>query len=182
MTIGNDVSDAAARTMLAAGNFAPEAAFGFDTSAGDRVYADPLEILIGSQPFAKSGSNTLTLTGTSFLSGTSLVSEGTLAIGDGSTGSFFGSINNGATVRFNQPDGSIFSGTISGAGVIEKVGPGSFSITGPAAAGGLAVTEGTLALSGGFTLSSAANVFTAAAGTSLEISGDINGSGDSAGQ
>ena len=182
VTIGNGVSDTAAMTMLATGNFAPEAAFGFDTSAGDRVYADPLEILIGSQPFAKSGPNTLTLTGTSFLSGTSLVSEGTLAIGDGSTGSFFGSINNGATVRFNQPDGSSFNGTISGAGVIEKVGPGSFSITGPAAAGGLAVTEGTLTLSGGFTLSSAANVLTAAAGTSLEISSVINGNSDSAGQ
>jgi fibronectin-binding autotransporter adhesin len=182
VTIGNAVGDAAATTMLSTGNFATEAGFGFDTSAGNRVYATPLESLIGSRPFAKSGPNTLTLTGTSVLSGTSLVSEGTLAIGDGSSGSFVGSLNNAATVRFNQPDGASFSGTISGSGAIEKVGPGSFTISTATSAGEVAVAEGTLTLSGGFTLASPANVLSADAGANLVVSGTIAGNGNAAGQ
>ena len=116
------VADAA--TLLGTGNLTPGTAFGFDTAAGNRVYDGQLETLLGSQPFIKAGPNTLTLTGPSFLSATSIVSAGTLEIGDGTSGSFSGPITNLSTVRFNQPDGGTFSGTISGAGSIEKVGPG----------------------------------------------------------
>jgi fibronectin-binding autotransporter adhesin len=175
LTVGNAVSDTDAATLLGAGNLNTAAAFGFDTAAGNRVYDGQLETLLGSQPFIKAGPNTLTLTGASSLSATSIVSAGTLEIGNGTSGSFSGPITNLSTVRFNQPDGSIFSGTISGAGSIEKVAPGSFTISTAISPGGIAVAEGRLTISSTLALPNAANVLSAAAGASLVVTGQVAG-------
>ena len=175
LTVGNAVSVADAATLLGTGNLTPGTAFGFDTAAGNRVYDGQLETLLGSQPFIKAGPNTLTLTGPSFLSATSIVSAGTLEIGDGTSGSFSGPITNLSTVRFNQPDGGTFSGTISGAGSIEKVGPGSFTISTATSAGGVAVAEGRLTIGSTLALPNTANVLSAAAGASLVVTGQVNG-------
>ena len=79
----------------------------------------------------KIGMGTLTLTGENTYSGGTVVSAGTLQIGDGgTTGSISGNIVNNANVTFNRSNAVTYGGVISGDGSLTKDGTGTLTLTG----------------------------------------------------
>jgi len=125
LAVTNAVLDSDVSALANSGNFAAGSRLGFDTSAGDRTYAQPLS---GSLAFgiAKLGGNTLTLniTSSGTLNGNSLISSGTLAV--------------------SQTADYKFLGTIGGTGVLAKTGGNTLTLdtTGNTWSGGLQITGG----------------------------------------
>jgi len=131
---------------------------GIDTTAGNFTYASSVPAT--TRGLNKLGANTLILTGANAYTGPTIVSAGTLQIGDGGTiGSIATSsaITTNATLAFNRSDtltqGTDFVSTISGSGGVTQAGGGTLVLngvnnyTGPTTvtAGTLTVTTGTLA-------------------------------------
>jgi len=131
---------------------------GIDTSAGGFTYASSVPAT--TRGLNKLGANTLTLTGANAYTGPTIVSAGTLQIGDGgTTGSIaLGSaITTNGTLAFNRSDtltqGTDFVSTISGSGGVTQAGGGTLILNGvnnytgatTVTAGTLTVTNGTLA-------------------------------------
>jgi autotransporter-associated beta strand protein len=106
--------------------------------------------ITGTGNLEKSGTGTLTLTGTNDYSGGTTVSDGTLEIGDGGTGgSITGDIENNASLIFNLSNDISYGGIICGTGSLTKDGGGKLTFTGiNTYGGGTRILEGTLALSG----------------------------------
>lgn len=82
----------------------------------------------------KTGLGTLALTAASTYTGTTTVSAGTLQIGNsGSTGSISNSspvsVSSGASLAFFRSDDVIYSGTVSGAGGLTKLGASKLTLT-----------------------------------------------------
>jgi autotransporter-associated beta strand protein len=100
--------------------------------------------LSGTGNLTKLGTNTLTLTGDHFHTGTTLISGGVLEIGNGGTGGSLGPgpVNNGGMIRFNRSSDSIMEGTIAG-GSFSKLGAGTLTLAGNNTFG-----SGTLTLGG----------------------------------
>ncbi|ERS02997.1 autotransporter-associated beta strand repeat-containing protein [Labrenzia sp. C1B70] len=117
----------------------------------------------GAGGLRKTGSGTLSLTGTNTYLGGTAVFAGTL---EANSTAISGNINvlSGATMRFNQMSIGSYSGAISGAGRFEKSGAGTLSLTGTNTySGGTAVSAGTLeanstAISGNINVSSGATM------------------------
>ena len=106
----------------------------------------------GVLAFVKSGTGTLTLTGSSNYSGGTTVNGGTLQLGNGSTsnGSVAGNIANSASVAFANPATQTYSGAISGTGSVVKSGAGTLTLTGNNSySGGTTISAGTLQLGDG---------------------------------
>ncbi|MEI7865064.1 MAG: autotransporter-associated beta strand repeat-containing protein, partial [Chthoniobacterales bacterium] len=77
--------------------------------------------IVGSGGLTKDGTGTLTLSASNSYSGGTLITLGTLQIGNGSTtGSVAGVITNNGTLAFNRSDNLTNSGTISGTGNLTK--------------------------------------------------------------
>jgi autotransporter-associated beta strand protein len=116
-----------------------------DTAGAD---ASISEALSGSQPFAKLGDGTLTLTGVNSFSGGATIAAGTVAIGDGGTaGSLTGDVAATGTLAFNRSDDVIYAGVISGTGGVAQNGFGTLTLTGANTySGNTAVSAGTLAI------------------------------------
>jgi autotransporter-associated beta strand protein len=80
----------------------------------------------------KSGDGTLILLGTNTYDGGTVVSNGTLQIGNGAIGfdgTIAGSVSNRGVLAFNQHGDRIFGGSISGTGSISKAGAGKLTLT-----------------------------------------------------
>jgi fibronectin-binding autotransporter adhesin len=77
VSVGNAVDDATFSSFSSGTGVAPGAFFGFDTSVGDRSYGGVINSTLG---FAKSGSNTLTLTASNSYTGGTTISGGALAL------------------------------------------------------------------------------------------------------
>ena len=120
------------------------------------------------------GSGTLSLTGSNSYSGGTVVSEGTLQIGSGGTsGVIAGNITNGATLAFNRSDDLTYDGSISGAGVVTKLGAGVLTLSGSnASTGTLTVVDGELKVNGSTAVESEVIV---AGGAVLSGTGTIGG-------
>ncbi|KKB07435.1 hypothetical protein VE26_11735 [Devosia chinhatensis] len=105
--------------------------------------------MTGSGGLTKSGAGTLILTGANTHSGGTTISSGTLQIGNaGATGSLTGNVTNNAMLTFSRSDALTFGGTISGSGVVSKVGGGTLTLSGNNTySGGTTVSAGTLAVS-----------------------------------
>jgi len=106
----------------------------------------------GVLTFVKSGTGTLTLTGSSNYSGGTTVTGGTLQLGDGATtnGSITGNITDSASVAFANPAALAYSGAISGTGSVVKSGAGTLTLTGTSNySGGTTISAGTLQLGDG---------------------------------
>lgn len=95
----------------------------------------------------KQGSGTLILQnsgGNSFAAGT-VVSGGTLQIGNGTSGALSGNISNNAAVAFNRADDLSVDGDISGSGSVSKNGAGVLTLNGNNSFdGAVTVAQGTL--------------------------------------
>ena len=103
---------------------------GFDTNNNTLTVPG---VISGSGSLGISGGGTLVVTGASnTYSGGTIVSAGTLQIGDGasSNGSLPGNVVNNATLTFNNPTTFANSGNISGSGVTNIVGAGPLTLNG----------------------------------------------------
>jgi len=105
--------------------------------------------LSGLGALQKSGSGTLTLTGTHTHVGSTNVAGGTLQLGNGgTTGSVSGNLvfSNGATAQFNRSDAVAYSGSITGTGTLVQAGTGTLTLSGANTyTGTTTVSSGTLA-------------------------------------
>ncbi|RVA24790.1 hypothetical protein EN935_25480, partial [Mesorhizobium sp. M7D.F.Ca.US.004.03.1.1] len=117
-TLRNTAAFSSARdvTLLAAGGT-------FDTAANLTLSG----VISGAGSLAKTGSGTLTLTGTNSYGGNTLVDAGTLI---GNAASIRGDIGNAGTVVFDQAADASFAGDISGTGTMVKDGAGALTLTG----------------------------------------------------
>ena len=100
-------------------------------------------MISGTGALAKTGSDTLTLTGANSYSGGTQISAGTLS---GNTTSLQGSIVDDATLNFNQASSGAYLGNISGAGALTKTGNGTLTLAGSSYTygGGTTVSAGRL--------------------------------------
>ncbi|MFM6173389.1 MAG: beta strand repeat-containing protein, partial [Sphaerospermopsis kisseleviana] len=130
----------------------------------------------GTGLLTKSGNGTLTLTGGNTYTGNTLISAGTLQIGNGGTsGSVANNITNNAALVFNRSDNSTSANLISGTGTVTKTGAGTLTLSGANTfQGTLTIGQGGLSagannnLGGGtaMTISNAASLLTTASFTS----------------
>ena len=107
----------------------------------------------------KFGAGTLLLTANETYSGGTIVSAGTLALGNGgTTGMVPGSVTNNGTLVFNLAGNQFFSGGISGSGSVVTSGPAAISVQGALAAGQVAVNQGQFTVAAGATVTGALTI------------------------
>ncbi len=107
--------------------------------------------ITGGGELVKTGAGTLTLTGTNTYAGNTVISGGTLKLGDGGTsGSITGDVVDNATLAFDRSDDRIFGGRISGGGRIQQLGSGSTNLSADSSAftGTTMISAGTLFVDG----------------------------------
>jgi autotransporter-associated beta strand protein len=171
-----------------------EAALGGGTLTIDDVGSETYSGRItGDGSLVKTGTGTLALNGINSYTGGTTVTGGTIvARYDASLGAATSlltldagalqlgrafdsarplAVDNGGGLFDTNGFDAIFSGAITGAGVLTKTGLGALSLTGPVSLGGAIVHEGTLALNG-----TLAGDVTVDAGGTLAGSGTIDGS------
>jgi fibronectin-binding autotransporter adhesin len=132
LTIGNNVALSGDPTI--------NVASGTDTMAG--IISD------GTSPgiLDKSGAGTLVLTGDNTYTGGTTVLAGTL---QGNSNSVQGAVDNLSNVVFSQDDDGAYSGTLSGAGTVDKIGNGTLTLSGNNTDSGLlTIDAGTVAVDG----------------------------------
>jgi len=120
------------------------------------------------------GSGTLILAGTNIYTGGTLISAGTLQVGNGrTTGSIVGNVLDNGTLAFNRSDSVTFTGVISGPGNVVKLGTGTLTLPGANTYTGITtVNNGSLIVDG--SIASAQTVVNP--GGSLGGHGTIGGS------
>ncbi len=98
----------------------------------------------------KTGSGTLTLTGTNTYSGATVITAGTLQIGDGgNTGSIVGDVVDNTALVINRSGTVTLPGAVSGTGNLNETGQGTLILTGTSTYTGVtAVSAGTLQVDG----------------------------------
>jgi len=104
-------------------------------------------VIAGSKALEKAGSGVLVLSGNNTYSGATLVSAGTLQVGDGGTSGTFGgdAVTNNGTLVFNRSDTLTASNDIAGTGVLTQNGSGTTILTGNLSySGDTTVNAGTL--------------------------------------
>jgi len=120
-----------------------------DGSAASTAWTASIgNVLAGTDGLHKTGAGTLVLSGANTYSGGTTVSGGTL---QGTTGSLRGDITNNATVTFDQASSGssgTYAGTMSGTGVLRKIGDGELVLTSANShQGGTRVDAGSLSTS-----------------------------------
>ncbi|WP_455153133.1 autotransporter-associated beta strand repeat-containing protein [Cupriavidus basilensis] len=126
----------------------------------------------GAGTLTKTGAGTLLLTADNAYTGNTIVSAGTLQLGNGGTsGNVAGNVINDSILAFNRADTAIIRGNIWGAGVVNQIGSGVTVLMGDNTyTGDTNVAAGTLraGAAGSF---SAGSRFNVAAGTTLDANG-----------
>jgi autotransporter-associated beta strand protein len=129
----------------------------FDTNGNNDTLSGVLSTMQGSNVqagyggFAKLGAGTLTLTGANTYLGPTVISTGTLQIGNGGTiGSLgTGAVTDNSMLVFNRSDNITVANDISGSGTLTQAGSGTLTLTGTDTYTGVTtISSGTLALSG----------------------------------
>ena len=125
-----------------------------DTSATDL----PSGLTVGDG--THTGTVVLTATNTYSLGNTNISPLATLQIGNGgNTGSIIGNVGDAGTLAFNRNDTITFPGTVTGAGALNQMGPGTLILTGPSDyTGATTVSAGTLEVEGSLVSNTAVTV------------------------
>lgn len=144
---GGDVSLAASGLELA-NAIAVQGDATLDTAGYDATFSG--SVSGQGSTLHKAGAGTLVLTGDGAVDTTS-IDGGTLQIGNGGTsGSLAGNVVNNSDLVFNRSDASAFTGVLTGAGTLTKLGEGTLQFTGDSASftGTTTVGGGTLQVDG----------------------------------
>ena len=134
----------------------------------------PSVVFGGAGGLEKIGTGTLTLTNAQAYAGATLVSGGTLRLGDGVrdcvlTNSSSLTARSGTTMAFNTVADQTYGITVASAGSLTKAGAGKLTFTDfRMAPGSATLSAGTVALNGG---NSSGVTFTANSGSALQING-----------
>ncbi|MBO9514691.1 MAG: autotransporter domain-containing protein [Variovorax sp.] len=102
--------------------------------------------LTGGARLEKTDLGTLVLAGANSYTGGTLISGGTLQLGNGgTTGSIVGDVTNNGTLAFNRGDATTFGGTITGSGAVQQIGGGVLTLTADNDyTGGTAIASGSM--------------------------------------
>ena len=143
-----------------------------DTNGNNITFSSPLAVSGG---LTKIGLGTLTLTADSAFSGTLTVSAGIVALGSGdTTGSVTGNIVNNASLLFLHTGTSLYSGSISGSGFVEKGAQDALTLSGSNSfSGGFVLSNGTLRLGHASALGTGSLVVRAGVLTSVEAASRV---------
>ncbi len=126
--------------------FLPGSRLTTNVTSGASAYSGRMSgiSLNGAISFEKAGAGTMILTGNSDYQGATLISGGTLQIGNGGTSGSLGRgniINNGSLV-FNRSDNGTLNNFIFGSGSLTKLGSGSLTLSGENAYTGDTIVNG----------------------------------------
>ena len=121
------VGDGGTTGTLGTGNIFNNVSLNFNRSNDLTVGSD----ISGTGTITKLGASTLTLTGSNSYNGITTISAGTLQIGAGGTNGSLGtaSVVNNGTLSFNRSDDVTISNTISGTGLLTKLGANTLTLT-----------------------------------------------------
>ncbi|WP_395741000.1 autotransporter-associated beta strand repeat-containing protein [Prosthecobacter sp.] len=102
------------------------------TNTGSNTLAAAIGDNSGATALVKSGTGTWVLTGTNSYSGTTMISAGTLQVGDGNTTGTLGSgtVTNNAALVINRSDAITVANAISGTGSFTQAGAGTTTLSG----------------------------------------------------
>ncbi|SDN71790.1 autotransporter-associated beta strand repeat-containing protein/T5SS/PEP-CTERM-associated repeat-containing protein, partial [Ensifer sp. YR511] len=145
-TLGVDTLTVTGGNLIGEG--AIDAATAFNLSSGTIGLT-----LSGDGALTKTGTGAIVLGGENTYTGGTMISAGTLQIGNGGTGgSVVGDVTNNGMLAFNRSDDVTFGDTVSGTGSLRKLGSGTLSLTGENTySGGTVIMAGTLQIGAGGT-------------------------------
>ena len=133
----------------------------FDTNGNAVTLATAIT---GGGGLTKVGSGTLNLTASNTYTGGTIISAGTVQVGNGATsGSIVGNVVDNGALNFLRSDSVTFAGSISGTGTVSKVSSGLLILTGTNTYTGGTLVSGVLQIGNG--------------GTTGSITGNVNDSG-----
>ncbi|QYR52656.1 autotransporter-associated beta strand repeat-containing protein [Lysobacter soyae] len=108
---------------------------GDGTTAASNMTATIASVIGGATGINKTDAGTLVLTANNTFSGNTMISGGTLQLGNGgTTGSVAGNITNNAALVIDRSDNFTLANTMTGAGSFVKRGAGTLTLTGNSAA------------------------------------------------
>nr|WP_240980547.1 autotransporter-associated beta strand repeat-containing protein [Ramlibacter agri] len=140
---------------LGTGNVVNDTALSFNRSDATTV----ANAISGSGTVTQAGTGTLTLTGANSYGGTTIISAGTLQVGDGGTTGSLGTgnvVDNGNLV-YKRSDDITTANAISGSGTLTQSGSGTLTLASTNSyTGGTVIAAGTLVVGAGGTLGSGA--------------------------
>ncbi|MFM8497300.1 MAG: beta strand repeat-containing protein [Planctomycetia bacterium] len=109
-------------------------------------------VISGAAGIEKVGAGRLVLSGTNTYAGATVISSGTLQVGDGGAAGTLGggAVSNGGALVFNRSDALTVSSVISGTGSLTQAGPGATVLTGGNTyTGATTISSGTLQVGNG---------------------------------
>lgn len=168
LAVGDNTSLGAGAVDMAAGTTLSFAANGMSLANAFALNGDPAfdvapgqtdtvsgVIADGTAPgtLQKTGGGTLALTANDAYSGGTMISAGTLQVGNGgSAGSITGDVANSGMLVFDRSDAVTYAGSISGNGNLTKSGEGALTLTGANTfSGSTTISAGTLQVGNGGT-------------------------------
>ncbi len=118
------------------------------SQSADTTYAGTITNGLGTLSLAKSGSGTLTLTGSNSYTGNTTIAEGTLVVARTlGLGNYLGDIANNGVLSVASTSDQILAGVISGSGSLVKDNSGTLTLTADNTfTGGTTITSGALQL------------------------------------
>ena len=130
---------------------ATQASLTLDGGGAELISQAVTGTISGFSSLTKQGAGIWTIDENLAYGGGTIISGGTLRIGNGgTTGSITGNVVNNAALTFDRSDNITFGGTISGTGVLTQAGSGILTLTGNNTnTGGTTINAGTLQIGAG---------------------------------